>query len=180
MPTYVVLYRFTDQGRKNIKTTVTRAERIRKENEARGFKVIGTWWTQGQYDLVVAIEAPTEEAMLSGLFNIAEAGNVSSETLRAYTQAEMTKIMRQGRTTARRTTTRRTTARRTTARRTATRRTATARRTAVRRPAARRTATARRATATRRPAAAARRPATAARRTARTTVRSRRAAARKT
>jgi uncharacterized protein with GYD domain len=181
MPTYVVLYRFTDQGRKNIKTTVTRAERIRKENEARGFKVIGTWWTQGQYDLIVAIEAPTEEAMLSGLFNIAEAGNVSSETLRAYTQGEMTKIMRRGHATTRRRTARRTTTRRTATRRTATRRTATARRTTTRRPAAKRPATrrtaaarpaARRATAARRPAA---RRSTAARRTtARRTTRSRR------
>ena len=47
MPTYVVLYRFTEQGRSNIKGTVRRAAQIRKENERRGFKVIGSWWTQG-------------------------------------------------------------------------------------------------------------------------------------
>ncbi len=89
MPTYVVLYRFTDQGLKNIKGTVARAREVRKENEARGFKVIGTWWTQGRYDLVAVLDAPSEEAMVAGLFNIAEAGNVHSETLRALNEAEM-------------------------------------------------------------------------------------------
>ena len=95
MPTFVVLYRFTHQGLKNIKGTVKRAEEIRKENEARGFKVIGTYWTQGQYDLVAVLEAPSEEAMMAGLFNIAEAGNVHSETLRAFTEAEMERILAQ-------------------------------------------------------------------------------------
>jgi len=102
MPTYVVLYRFTDQGRKRIKDTVKRAAQVRKENERRGFTVVGTWWTQGQYDIVAVLEAPSEEAMVSGLFNIAETGNVSSETLRAYTDKEMERILAGGAAPARR------------------------------------------------------------------------------
>jgi len=151
MPTYVVLYRFTDQGRQKIKATVARAERIRRENEARGFRVVGSWWTQGQYDLVSVVEAPSEEAMLQGLFNIAEVGNVTSETLRAYTQAEMRRALRgAARKPARR---RRAAPRRAAARRAPARRAATrgapARRAAPRRAAARR-APARRRRAARR------------------------------
>ena len=93
MPTYVVLYRFTDQGLKNIKDTVRRAREVRAENEKRGFKVVGTYWTQGRYDLVSIVDAPSEEAMLAGLFNIAATGNVHSETLRAHTEAEMEKAL---------------------------------------------------------------------------------------
>lgn len=93
MPRYVVLYRFTDEGLKHIKDTVKRAQEVRKANEARGFKIIGSYWTQGQYDLVSIVEAPDEELMLAGLFNIAEAGNVHSETLRAFDEAEMTKAL---------------------------------------------------------------------------------------
>ncbi|HLB27049.1 MAG TPA: GYD domain-containing protein, partial [Dehalococcoidia bacterium] len=74
MPTYVVLYRFTDQGLKSIKDTVRRAREVRAENEKRGFKVVGTYWTEGQYDIVSIVEAPSEDAMLAGLFNIAETG----------------------------------------------------------------------------------------------------------
>ena len=93
MPAYVVLYRFTGEGRKKIKDTVKRAEYVRKQNEARGFKVIGVYWTQGRYDLVSVVEAPSEEAMVAGLFNIAEEGNVSSESLRAFTAEEMSRIL---------------------------------------------------------------------------------------
>jgi uncharacterized protein with GYD domain len=89
MPTYVVLYTFTDEGRKNAKETVTRARQARQENEQRGFQVRGLYWTQGQYDLVAIVDAPDEPAMISGLFNLASAGNVRSETLRAFTEEEM-------------------------------------------------------------------------------------------
>jgi len=93
VPTYVVLYRFTDQGLKGIKDTVRRAREVRAENEKRGFKVVGTYWTQGRYDLVSIVDAPSEEAMLAGLFNIAATGNVHSETLRAHTEAEMERAL---------------------------------------------------------------------------------------
>lgn len=89
MPTYVVLYRFTEAGRKDIKGSVSRAQEVRRQNEERGFKVLSHYWTQGRFDLVTIIEAPSEEAMMSGLFSIAQAGNVTSETLRAFTDDEM-------------------------------------------------------------------------------------------
>jgi len=93
MPNYVVLYRFTEKGRKGVKDTVRRAAEVRKQNEARGFKVLGHYWTQGRYDLVAVVDAPSEEAMVAGLFGIAETGNVSSETLRAFSVDEMQRIL---------------------------------------------------------------------------------------
>jgi len=96
MPNYVVLYRFTAQGRKNVKDSVKRAAEIRKQNEARGFKVLGHYWTQGRYDLVAIVDAPSDETMVAGLFGIAEAGNVASETLRAYSAEEMQQILAKG------------------------------------------------------------------------------------
>ena len=96
MPNYVVLYRFTAEGRKNVKDSVKRAAEIRKQNEARGFKVLGHYWTQGRYDLVAIVDAPSDEAMVAGLFGIAEAGNVASETLRAYSAEEMQRILAKG------------------------------------------------------------------------------------
>ena len=83
MPTYVVLYRFSDQGLKTIKDTVKRAAEIRRQNEQRGFKVIGTYWTQGAYDLVAIVDAPDEQARkLSRMFAdnfLQYAGRVSKE-----------------------------------------------------------------------------------------------------
>jgi uncharacterized protein with GYD domain len=89
MPTYIVLYKFTDQGAKDMKGTVQRASETQADNERRGFKVHGLYWTQGRYDLVSIVEAPDEQAMLAGLFNVAGAGNARSETLRAFTAAEV-------------------------------------------------------------------------------------------
>ena len=89
MPGYVVLYRFTDRGREQFKDAVHRAREIRELNETAGFKILGHYWTMGRYDLVVILEAPSEEAMLTGLVSISEAGNVTSETLRAFTDEEM-------------------------------------------------------------------------------------------
>ena len=96
MPTYVVLYKFTDEGRKDIKGSVLRAQEVRRDNEERGFKVLSHLWTQGQYDLVTIVEAPSEEAMMSGLFSIAQAGNVTSETLRAFTDDQMQRLLGSG------------------------------------------------------------------------------------
>jgi uncharacterized protein with GYD domain len=93
MPTYVVLYKFTDEGAKNAKGTVQRSREARAENEQRGFKVQGLYWTQGQYDLVAIVDAPDEQSMMAGLLNIAGAGNVRSETLRAFTESEMEAII---------------------------------------------------------------------------------------
>jgi len=89
MPNYVVLYRFTDRGRMQMKEMVHRARQIRELNETAGFTILGHYWTMGQYDLVVIVEAPSDEAMLTGLVSITEAGNVTSETMRAFTDEEM-------------------------------------------------------------------------------------------
>jgi uncharacterized protein with GYD domain len=93
MPTYVVLYTFTDDGAKHAKDTVSRAREARAENERRGFTVQGLYWTQGQYDLVAVVDAPDEQSMMAGLLNIAGAGNVRSQTMRAFTESEMESII---------------------------------------------------------------------------------------
>jgi uncharacterized protein with GYD domain len=93
MMTYVVLYKFTDQGAKDMRGTVKRAAEVKAENERRGFKVLGVYWTQGQYDLISIVEAPDEQAMVASLVSVTGAGNVHSETLRAFTADEMTMII---------------------------------------------------------------------------------------
>jgi len=95
MPRYVVLYRFTAEGAKNIRETVQRARQTREQTEKRGFKVQTLLWTQGPYDLVSIIDAPSEEAMMGAMANVVAAGNVSSTTLRAFDDKEMEGILRQ-------------------------------------------------------------------------------------
>ena len=95
MPHYVVLYKFTDTGIQAARETVARAKENRRANESRGFKIDGLFWTQGAYDLVAIVEAPNEKAMMVGLFNVGAAGNVRSETMRAFTEDEMEGILQE-------------------------------------------------------------------------------------
>jgi uncharacterized protein with GYD domain len=95
MPKYVVLYKLTAEGAKNIRETVKRARQTREQTEKRGFKMHTLLWTQGPYDIVSVIEAPSEEAMMGAMAHVVGAGNVSSTTLRAFDEKEMEAILAQ-------------------------------------------------------------------------------------
>ena len=95
MANYVVLYKFTAEGAKNIRDTVKRAGRVRQENARRGFRIREVFWTQGPYDMVALVEAPSEEAMMGAMLNVVGAGNVASTTMRAYDATEMSRILAQ-------------------------------------------------------------------------------------
>ena len=50
-------------------------------------------WTQGRYDVVTVLEAPDESAAMSLSLSLGALGNVRTETLRAFSAADMTKIV---------------------------------------------------------------------------------------
>src|SRR5437899_7490964 len=93
MPTYVGLFRWTEQGIRNVKDTVTRTEQASSAIEKAGGRLIGTWWTQGAYDIVAIVEWPDDESASAFMLTTAMLGNVRSETMRAYTQDEMQRII---------------------------------------------------------------------------------------
>lgn len=95
MATYVVLYRFTPEGAKNVRDTIKRAGRIRQANARIGFKIKEVYWLQGDYDMIAIVDAPTEEAMMGAMLNVVGAGNVTSTTMRAFDSTEMSRILAQ-------------------------------------------------------------------------------------
>jgi uncharacterized protein with GYD domain len=94
MAKYVVLYRFTPEGAKTIRDTVERARQTREDNEKRGFKVETILWTQGAYDIVSIVDAPSEEAMMHAMTSVCAAGNVTSTTMRGFDEREMEQILK--------------------------------------------------------------------------------------
>jgi uncharacterized protein with GYD domain len=94
MATYVSLSTFTEQGLKGIKDTVKRSEAYKEAAKAAGITVKEILWTQGQYDIVLIAEAPDDATISALALNLAKMGNVRGQTLRAFTAAEMTKILR--------------------------------------------------------------------------------------
>jgi len=93
MATFITLGNFTDQGIRNIKDTVKRAEAFRAAAEKIGVKVKELYYTLGQYDLVTIVEAPDEQTATALLLSVGALGNIRSQTLRAFPQEEMGKII---------------------------------------------------------------------------------------
>jgi uncharacterized protein with GYD domain len=93
MPTYVTLYRFTDQGIRDIRGCPSRIEAAKQASEKAGGKVKGVYITMGPYDLVAITEAPNDEAVAGFALAHASQGNVTPLTMRAFTEEEFKKIM---------------------------------------------------------------------------------------
>lgn len=93
MVTYVVLANFTDQGIRSAKDSPKRAEAFKKMAETFGVVVKELFWTQGRYDVVIIIDAPDEFSATALNLNLGALGNVRTESLRAFSAADMTKIV---------------------------------------------------------------------------------------
>jgi uncharacterized protein with GYD domain len=94
MQTYISLVNLTEQGIRNVKGTVDRAQAVKKAAEAAGGKIIGVWWTLGQYDLVLISEAPNDEVATRLFLATGMQGNVKTCSLRAFSEEEMAKIVK--------------------------------------------------------------------------------------
>ena len=94
MSTYIVMYNFTDQGIKNIKDSPKRLEAGIKAFEAKGGKMLGAYYTQGEFDLITIGEISDELAGAAHTLATAALGNVRPTTLRAFTAAEFAEIVK--------------------------------------------------------------------------------------
>jgi uncharacterized protein with GYD domain len=93
MPHYVILWNWTDQGMKAVKDSPKRLTSFRAELEKVGGKLVGEYYTMGQYDGVVIVEAPSDETIMSILLGNASKGNVHTVTLKAFPVSEAGKII---------------------------------------------------------------------------------------
>lgn len=93
MPKYVSLINWTDQGIKTFKDSVNRADAASQAAEKFGGKILESYWTLGQYDVVSIAEFPDDESGEAYLLAIGSQGNVRTTTLRAFDAAEMTSII---------------------------------------------------------------------------------------
>jgi uncharacterized protein with GYD domain len=93
MPHYVILWNWTDQGIRTVKDSPKRLASFRAELEKVGGKLVGEYYTMGQYDGVVIVDAPSDETIMSILLGDASKGNFRSMTLKAYPMSEAGKII---------------------------------------------------------------------------------------
>jgi uncharacterized protein with GYD domain len=90
---YIVLLNFTDQGIRNVKQTVERGKAFKAVADKTGAKIKELFWTQGAHDVVGIMEVPDEETCMSLLLSLNSLGNVRSQTLRAFSAEEMSRVL---------------------------------------------------------------------------------------
>jgi uncharacterized protein with GYD domain len=94
MATYVTLFKWTEQGIKDIKDASARFEASKELVEAMGGKVLGIYVTMGDYDIVAVTEGPNDEMASAVALSIASKGNAKTTTMRAYTEREFAEILK--------------------------------------------------------------------------------------
>jgi uncharacterized protein with GYD domain len=93
MATYIVLSSFTDQGIRTVKDTVKRADAVKEMARKMGIETKSLYWTIGKYDVVATFEAPDEASITALSLAISGAGNVRTQTMRAFGKDEMTTVL---------------------------------------------------------------------------------------
>ena len=93
MPTYVVLASFTDKGVHDVKDTVGRADKFKDMAKKAGVTVHNMYWTLGPTDVVAICEAPDDETATTLSMSVAARGFVRTQTMRAFSDAEIGKIL---------------------------------------------------------------------------------------
>jgi uncharacterized protein with GYD domain len=93
MPYFVTLLRYTQQGIAKVKESPKRLDAARKAAEKAGGKIHGWYLTMGKYDAVLISEFPSDEAGAHFMLSVGAQGNVTTQTLKAFTEAEYRKII---------------------------------------------------------------------------------------
>ena len=93
MATYITLIKYTQKGVESIKQLPTRMEAARKAGKALGVDIKELYLVMGRYDAVVITEAPDDETAARFTLGTALQGNVRTETLRAFPEADFVKIV---------------------------------------------------------------------------------------
>ena len=92
MPTYIALLKWTGQGIANVNESPARLDAGRKAFKKMGVKLKDSYLTMGRYDLVCVLEAPDDETYAAAILSLGAQGNISTETLKAFTEDQYRKI----------------------------------------------------------------------------------------
>ena len=86
MPLYVALANWTDQGVKNVKDTIKRADAFIEAATKMNCRVREILYTAGPHDIVTVIEAPNDETASKLTLAVGMQGSIRTLSMRAYTK----------------------------------------------------------------------------------------------
>jgi len=93
MAKYILLGNWTDQGACNVKDTVKRARAAREAFAAVGVSAREWFFTMGQYDVVLTVDAPDAATLAKATLALNSLGNIRVETLPSFGVDEMERIV---------------------------------------------------------------------------------------
>lgn len=94
MPTYITMLKWTQQGATKLKDSPKRLDAARKAFKGSGAVIKDVYLTLGRYDLVCVIDARDDETAARVLLQLSSAGNVQTETLKAFSEDQYRSIIR--------------------------------------------------------------------------------------
>jgi uncharacterized protein with GYD domain len=93
MPTFICSLNWTDQGIRAVKDAPKRAQAARDLAKKVGVDIKQVWLTSGEHDLVVIVDAASGDNVAKFAMALGSMGNVRTNTARAWTEAEMVKLI---------------------------------------------------------------------------------------
>ena len=93
MATFLTTIKFTPQGIQGVAETTKRAAAVKTAAKKMGVQVKDIFWTLGDYDGLLILEAPDDETATTLLLQLGAMGNVQTTTARAFNAAEMDKML---------------------------------------------------------------------------------------
>lgn len=90
---FICSINWTDQGIRNVKDAPKRAQAARDLAKKLGVEMKELYLTSGDTDLVTILETATGDSVAKFAMAIGAMGNVRTRTARAWTQAEMEKMI---------------------------------------------------------------------------------------
>jgi uncharacterized protein with GYD domain len=93
MAQYIMLASWTEQGIRNVKDSANRLDAAKREWQKHGVEITAFFMTMGRHDMVTILEAPNDEAVARVALALGSAGNLRTETLKAFSEAEYRQII---------------------------------------------------------------------------------------
>ncbi len=93
LPTYILLSSLTPEGRKVIKERPDRIDKVNKEIEALGVKVVSQFMVLGPYDFVNIVEAPDNETIAHLSVELGSRGTIEIISMPAIPRDKFTTFL---------------------------------------------------------------------------------------
>jgi len=93
MAGYIILGKWSEKGAAEVKNSPERMKQARTAAEKLGGKVVGMWVTMGQYDGVIVLDMPSEQAATLFALGMARQGAATTQTMRAFSEDEFAQLV---------------------------------------------------------------------------------------